>query len=50
MDRIDIMKVKIAFNSANDSMCIASSKFSTDQLRELRSRREPPLATLVDVA
>ena len=30
------------------SMCIASSKFSTEAAKELRSRREQPLAMLVD--
>jgi len=29
-------------------MCIASSKFSTEAAKELRSRREQPLAMLVD--
>ena len=29
-------------------MCIASSKFSMEKPKELRSRREQPLATLVN--
>ncbi len=36
------------FKVPHKGMCIASSKFSTQDIKELRSRRERPLATLVD--